>query len=63
MFKQSVQSASQSEGTTQGVSSGPVCWYPGPETWNDGTGLLDGSEHDIALNGAGFAPSEDFLFA
>lgn len=61
MFKQTV-SGGQNEAATQGSSSGPVCWYPGPETWNYGTGPYDANEHDIALNGAGLAQGEDLLF-
>jgi hypothetical protein len=35
--------------------TGPVCWYPGPETWNYG-------EHDDVLNAGSLAPNDDFLF-
>lgn len=46
----------QNEVVGSGIPSGPVCWYPGPETWNYG-------EHDDVLNAGSLAPSDDFLFA
>lgn len=46
----------QNEVAGHGIPSGPVCWYPGPETWNYG-------EQDDMLNAASFGHGEDFLFA
>jgi hypothetical protein len=62
MFKQTVSGLPQNQEVAHGVSTGPVCWYPGPEMWTHGTGL-EADEHEIALNGAGLAQGEDLLFA
>jgi hypothetical protein len=37
-------------------SSGPVCWYPGPETWNY-------VEQEAMLDVASLGQSDDLLFA